>query len=188
MNLVPFSKIATRNNRRDSHREVEKNLPIFRRRRIRWWEEGWREGTVRVGLTRFKRPPPTYPRYCSGTCDHGSERYACVGAGSFIYRGSVLAGCNLQMLGPAGFIGAPLPSHYNPLPSVIFPLALHPSSLPTSPQAQLAQLVSSGSLHFPPSNRPALGINSARDYRQLTYTRLKYVIKEEEKAGRLQRP
>lgn len=155
MNLVPFSKIATRNNRRDSHREVEKNLPIFRRRRIRWWEEGWREGTVRVGLTRFKRPPPTYPRYCSGTCDHGSERYACVGAGSFIYRGSVLAGCNLQMLGPAGFIGAPLPSHYNPLPSVIFPLALHPSSLPTSPQAQLAQLVSSGSLHFhPPIGRP----------------------------------
>lgn len=99
---------------------------------------------VRVGLTRFKRPPPTYPRYCSGTCDHGFERYACVGAGSFIYRGSVLAGCNLQMLGPAGFIGAPLPSHYNPLPSAIFP-----------PCFPLLQLVSSGSLHFhPPIGRP----------------------------------
>lgn len=163
-------------NRRDSIFGVEKNLPIFPRRRIgRWEETRWRGGLVRVGLTRFNRPPPTYPRYCSGTvCDHGFERYACVGAGSFIYRGSVLAGCNLQMLGPAGFIGAPLPSHYNPLPSVIFPLALHPSSLPTSPTPAGPTYNSSPRARYISTLQSVgLGYNSARDYRQLTYTRLK---------------
>lgn len=136
MNLVPFSKIATRNNRRDSHREVEKNLPIFRRRRIRWWEEGWREGTVRVGLTRFKRPPPTYPRYCSGTCDH--ERYACVGAGSFIYRGSVLAGCNLYKCWDPLDLSAlryPLITTLCPPSSSLSPSILPPSLPPPRPNS-----------------------------------------------------
>lgn len=86
--------------------------------------------------------------------------YACVGAGSFIYRGSVLAGCNLQMLGPAGFIDAPLPSHYNPLPSVIFSFALHPFSRrpapPRLPAPRTTRLL--GLVTFSPSNRSALGI------------------------------
>lgn len=177
--ILSLGKIGNRDrsskNRRDSIFGIEKNLPIFPRRRIgRWEETRWRGGLVRVGLTRFNRPPPTYPRYCSGTCDHGFERYACVGAGSFIYRGSVLAGCNLQMLGPAGFIGAPLPSHYNPLPSVIFPLALHPSSLPTSPTPAGPTYNSSPRARYISTLQSVgLGYNSARDYRQLTYTRLK---------------
>lgn len=75
------------------------------------------------------------------------------------------------------------PSALRHLPSR--PPSFLPPYLPPGPTRTTRLL---GLVTFPPSNRPALGINSARDYRQLTYTRLKYVIKEEEKAGRLQRP
>lgn len=121
-----------------------------------------------------------HPRYCSEAGSRDGTMHAWGQAHLFTedqYWQVVIYKC----WDPAGFIGAPLPSHYNPLPTVIFSSALHPFPSPltrrTPPGAAFRGPGPLARYIFTLQSR-GLGYNSARDYRQLTYTRLKYVIKE----------
>lgn len=79
------------------------------------------------------------------------------------------------MLRPVGFIGTPLPSHYATLCP---PLFSPPPAGPTASLTGPASLRSASRSHFHPPI-PARPWYVARDYRQLTYTWLKYVNKRE---------
>lgn len=94
-------------------------------------------------------------------------------------RGSVLTGCNLQMLvGPVGFIGISLPSHYTTLlPSVIF-FSIRCGTRRQSPVSSAARLPYVAH-HFHPPIVLALLATSRVIIVNWRYTGwLKYVIKE----------
>lgn len=80
------------------------------------------------------------------------------------------------MLRPVGFIGTPLPSHYATLCP---PLFSPPPAGPTASNRPPASLRTAPCSHFHPPI-PARPWYVARDYRQLTYTWLKYVNKREQ--------
>lgn len=103
-----------------------------RRERKRWFHVGFLrrlnvapEYRLRVDLTESRGRSLSLSFSCERRCIRCLvPRYTlCVhswGQAHLFCRGSVLTGCNLQMLRPVGFIGTPLPSHYATLCPPLF--------------------------------------------------------------------
>lgn len=126
------------------------------------------------GIARSLSRASPHPQLRLRTADGIHPVCACVGAEAHLFcRGSVLTGCNLQMLRPVGFIGTPLPSHYATLcPPLFSPSPAGPPPpirLRSVPLRSSSLLVAPRRSYFHPPIR-ARPWYVARDYRQLTYT------------------